>query len=56
MFYTHGYVNSWCKCSGSLGVDGLVPPVCVAGLEYSYSGGASSYHGGAMGGCVTYLI
>ena len=56
MFYTYGYVSCGKKCSGSPGDDGLVPATCVADLEYSYSdGGASSYCGGAMGGCVTYI-
>ena len=56
MFYTHGYVTSCCKCSGSPGADGLIPPACVAALEYSYlDSGASSYQGGAMGGCMTYI-
>ena len=50
------WVSNECKWSGNEGADGLAPSVLVCGCEYSYSsGGASSYHGGNIGGCTTYI-
>ena len=52
--YAYGWVRSECNCSGNCGADSLVPPVLLGNCEYSYSlGGASSYHGGNIGGCIT---
>ena len=53
---TYERVRSKCKCSGNCGADSLALPILVDGCEYSYSpGGVSSYLGGNIGGCTTYI-
>ena len=50
------WVRSKCKCSGNCGAEGVVLLILVGFCEHSYSPrGASSYLGGNIGGCTTYI-
>ena len=53
---TYEQVRSECKYSGNCGAEGVALLILVGCCEYSYSpGGASSYLGGNIGGCTTYI-